>query len=89
MGNLNLYYDRVSPEGSSAFNCDECLAYSMRASMASREAPPDRRTDITGPSSLDTSADTDASTLDPGRTATGRLENRTQSPALPLLGLLR
>ena len=33
MGNLDLYYDHMSTEGSLAFNWDDCHAYSMGGSI--------------------------------------------------------
>ena len=33
MGDLDLYYGRMSIEGSLAFPCNECHAYAMRDSM--------------------------------------------------------
>jgi hypothetical protein len=41
MGNLGPYYDHMSTEGSLAFNCDECHAYSMRGSIERREISPE------------------------------------------------
>jgi hypothetical protein len=35
MGNLALYYDPISTEGSLALNCDDCHAYLMRGGIVS------------------------------------------------------